>query len=254
MSDQGNILQVIGEKYDSATVDAVARRFEDFQLPLPKAGEFAHGLEGWLVFLNDFGVVIRIEKDTRPGLGSFGFDHINDDPDILQPLCSWPAEKLVIEICPGIELPQPEDEVLLRRNLYSRGIFFWDLDSYNVGRIPIHTEEFPDGRAVVLDRNGVNRQLAPALSVRGWCAYVALKHKGELDMPDIQPEFYGPLRQAFANAAEPEKMVQAWALCKKSRQSGVLSSSWDRVEYPKKNLPDCGRNYASHLKAAGFGA
>src|SRR4051812_10501358 len=74
------------ENYGRKTADAVLDIFGKLGLPPPRGEEeYMKGTEGDLVFLNKYGIVIRIEdkKSTKENWGRRG---IKKSPWILQPL------------------------------------------------------------------------------------------------------------------------------------------------------------------------
>ncbi|MCK5518718.1 MAG: hypothetical protein KAI61_04820, partial [Alphaproteobacteria bacterium] len=82
------------EKFgDKATASAVLDAFEKMGIPAPESrDEFMDGAAGVLVFLNRYGLVIRIEHEY---LG-----RINDSPWVLKPIASIDADEAIFEICP----------------------------------------------------------------------------------------------------------------------------------------------------------
>lgn len=233
---------------------AVIQVYDRLGLPLPVLGETGPGTEGWLVFLNDFGLLLRIETVKRFESRE-SFDRINDDPDILQPILTFPAGHFVAELCPGVGPGKAEDVSILCRKLSARGIKFWDARLPNIGRIPVRTQQFPDGKPVVIDRLGVRYMSHPNLSIHGWLSWLSMAHRSR----DVQAAFYAPLRQAFQKAVSsknPPDLDAAWALARQLKSEGRLLSSWDKLKAgsTRKCLPECGRNYAQHLKAVGFSA
>lgn len=234
------------------TAIAVADAFDRLGLPLPVLDETGPGTEGWLVFINDYGLVLRIETEQRFE-SRRKFDRINNDPDILQPLVTMPADRFVAELCPGVDFGWGRDVADLRHNLAGRGIKFWDDKTSNIGRIPVHTEEFPSGKPVVVDRLGVRYMRFGNLSLQAWSARMF----GAKKSPDIQAEFYAPLRWAFQKAVSTgstQDVKAAWDIAAAFKAEGKLLSVWDTLDgrTAGKCIPGCGRKYAQHMKAVNF--
>lgn len=240
-----------GEASARQSALAVIDVYDRLGLPLPVLDETAPGTEGWLVFINDYGLVLRVETVQRFESRK-AFDRINNDPDILQPLVTIPAGDYIAEFCPGVAFGKHGDNVDLGRGLAARGIEFWDDNLCNVGRVPVHSVEFPEGKPVVIDRLAVRYMHHPNLSPRSWSAWLSNAGKSV----DVQAEFYAPLRAAFQKAVfgrTQADLKDAWDIAGHFRNAGKLLSLWDTFgEKTGKCLPDCGRKYAQHMKAANF--
>ncbi|MCE9506994.1 MAG: hypothetical protein K8R48_01585 [Alphaproteobacteria bacterium] len=89
------------KKFDRATAVKVIESFKKMDLPPPQdEKEFLVGSDGCLVFLNKYGLVMRIETADLED-SKWGADRINDSGWILNPLATIDAGKAIVEICPG---------------------------------------------------------------------------------------------------------------------------------------------------------
>ena len=144
---------------DKATISTVLDVFEKMGQPAPESwDEYMNGSEGVLVFLNRFGIVLRIEKVNDFSTSRVMPERINDSPWILRPLASINAGNTVIEICPGCFPEQDEGQAaFLVDRLREQNIDFCDSKLPNIGRIPFKTPRFPEGASVVIDRGAALR-------------------------------------------------------------------------------------------------
>lgn len=211
--------------FDAATEKAVAQAFKNMGLPLPKdSNEFMKGTEGALVFLNPYGVVIRIEKKkTSCDL----WQRFDDNPLILQPLASLEAGQAVIEVCPGVAFtPEKEKSFYLYCQLRSEGIDFWDEGAQNVGLVPLALPQFPGGIPIVVDRLAVG-SLPPNLPPSP--SSVTLSSQEDLAAAqEAEEALYGPLRDAFAEGLKtPAKMKGFWQMCADYVAKGKMIAGWN---------------------------
>ncbi|MFH1157675.1 MAG: hypothetical protein V1721_02140 [Pseudomonadota bacterium] len=220
---------------DESTTRAVLDVFKKLNLPAPQRDrEFLPGLDGALVFLNPYGVVVRIE--TADSKSKF-FSRI-DSPFIIQPLASIKAVKATIEICPGCFLIKKNDEAIntyLREQLRRRKINFWDDETKNIGTLP-EIPEFPGRKFhLVIDRNAV-KDLAEKISgVRRLLGLLnrQKKPKEDQEAEEVHKKLYGPFQKAFNNAwpdrsgsPDAEKMKKFWELCAR-KQGKTLIAGWN---------------------------
>lgn len=274
---------------DDATVCAVLDAFEKMGISVPESkNEFMEGTEGALVFLNRYGLVIRIELEGGFVLSPM-LDRINNSPWILKPIASIKAGKnSVIEICPGCFLEKDRKKVYyLINQLCKQNINFCDYSLSNIGRIPVKTSRFPEGIPVVIDRLSVEnltkniafvRRALVAKMTKG----VAFVHKSMViklaeniapvrrsleifeearEAAEVQEELYKPLRQAFDTAwpdnQEPDtqKMKQFWKLCQSYKEEeGKLVAGWNDppllVSSKVKEVKDIAAAYEARLESA----
>tara|TARA_B100000686_G_scaffold353256_1_gene458148 strand:- start:702 stop:1451 length:750 start_codon:yes stop_codon:yes gene_type:complete len=211
-------------------------------LPAPKFGSYLPGYQGRLMFLDDYGLVIRVESQS-----TIAHNH----PHILQPLCTINRPLYRIEVCPAIEVIS---RTLLKENfgacsyhlqnvlndlLKHQGMELWDFQLENCGLLP---DPDQDGKLkpVVLDRNAVRKNdryktSAPPSAFSGQAVFK-------------------PLSNAFHSAVEfkdDEKLKFAYQLARQMKEKGTLISSWQKV-----TLPACktgkaavaGRAYAPNVR------
>lgn len=218
------------EKFgDKATASAVLDAFEKMGIPAPESrDEFMDGAAGVLVFLNRYGLVIRIEHEY---LG-----RINDSPWVLKPIASIDADEAIFEICPGC-LPETDKEKneFLIKQFKEQNIFFWDKGIRNIGRVPFKTSMFLHGIPVVFDRPSVIRLTDGVDSVRSLLGIPKSREFLEAEM--AQEKLYGPLRDAFDAAwpdklklLDPSKMKRFWNLCECYKKEGKLAAGWNNSQ------------------------
>lgn len=221
--------------------------FEKLGLPLPEDDEFLKGHMGALLFLDAYGVIVRVEFNDK----ALGDRRRIIDPCILQPLGKITTRKMVVAIYPGVERAVTGDERYLKRILESRGIDFWDDQEDNVGRLPVKMPGFPRGVPVVVDVAGAGEFFKGSIYTLG-----PIKRKNNRSCV-LQNKLYGRLKKVFRRAiasGDPKIMREFWKLCAKEKKNGVLCSSWTKARPDQKAKPEYGRNYARHLKAVGFSA
>ena len=203
------------------------------QLPIPhNKDEFLCATEGVLLFLNDYGVVIRIELNNRNiELSKLGFAKVDNHPHILQPLFEIETEYFSIGIFPGCKINQDQEIAnVLRKKLQQDDVNFWDDQPENVGLIPLSTlDKRAQDIPVVIDVTAVETLSKSVQKVRA-----ALDKKYRQKNLDAQARFYEPLRKAFVTAWDPEthsfeadKVREAWSLCLEYKKQGKLIPAWD---------------------------
>ena len=218
---------------DKATTSAVLDAFEKMGQPAPEdKNEFMDGTEGALVFLNRFGLVLRIEQNSDFVKSPVPTDRIDYSPFILKPIASIKVGKAIFEICPGCLLDTDEEKSkFLYKQLKEQSIEFFDNQVSNSGRVPVHTPLFPEGIPVVIDRGAV-RELTGSLSyVRALLGI--FKSKNFREAAAAQEELYTPLRDSF-DAAWPDKselpdtlkMKRFWNLCEGYTKDEKLTAGW----------------------------
>jgi hypothetical protein len=220
-------LAYLRETFDQATAQKVVESFQKLDLPLPQdEKEFLMGTEGGLVFLNRYGMVIRIENANSPQ-SLFKADRINDSPWILQPLATIDAGKAVIELCPGCHFGNDDADVsYLYEALLKQGTAFWDYGLPNVGRLPFKTPQFPEGVPVVIDRLAVRKLSDSVKPVQQ--ALMNVNDDELREAAEAQERLYAPLRLAFDEGwADSGKMPQFWSLCREGVQEGKLVAGWN---------------------------
>lgn len=216
-------------RFNSKTALKTIDVFKNLNLPLPEHGpEFLRGNEGGFVFLNEFAMIIRIEKAH-----TVDAERINDSPWISQPIATIEAGEALIEICPGCLLAAKDENIdYLGKQLGKEGINFWDQGLRNIGLMPVKTPLFPQGIPVVIDRLACERLKKSTESIRE--ALTAREEAEVRDAMEAQKKLYGELKEAFkgawsdgAIAPDAEKMEKFWDLCRKRAQEGNLVAGWN---------------------------
>jgi hypothetical protein len=238
--------------FDSDSLRGVVDVFKKLGLPLPaKHEEFMRGTEGALLFLDRYGVVIRIEPKN---LRICKAERMDYNPWIIQPIGSIPLGDFLFEIYPGCA--QETDRVMsehLVDLLKSQKIHFWDTGCRNVGRMPFKTVQFPEGIPVVIDTGAVKR-LTKEIEPVAQAMRKALESQ-TFDAAEAQEKLYGPLREMFAAAwqggnTDAVKMQAFWGLCRSAVEEGKLVAGWmqdDRIWGKRKYAELTGAAYEKKL-------
>jgi hypothetical protein len=222
-------VRYLRRNFDEDTARDVLKAFKQMGLPAPeKSAEFVEGTDGGLLFLNRYGLVIRIEpEETKNSTSHRIYDRVNDSPWVLNPLASIPAGQAVIEICPGCEIENDEEKGcgLLNEKLEKQGLSMDDWSSGNTGFIPVKTLRFPEGIPVVIDRGAVRRLTESIAPVKTAMDEEAREATAAIEM------LYGPLRQSFNEAwPDPQKMGEFWRLCRSYERDGRLVAGWNKAK------------------------
>lgn len=223
---------------DDKTADTVGNILTALHIPFPqREAELLLASEGFLLFDQKHGVVIRIESKKTTCWQRVSHPHM------LEPLGSFDAGKVIVEICPGTHVARegkPVDTV--RHKMLKAGLYFRDPQRANVGMIPLQTPRFPDGVPVIIDRLSVSRfwlVTKPVRDVLGLTRKLSNLFHGATD--DFQAAFYGPLRRALQNAgpdicAGKSTAIQVerfWQLCAKYKREGKLVAGWLTAQDPE---------------------
>lgn len=231
---------------DDGTRREIDKILSALNLPLPRDKSALRASEGRLLFLNDYGIVIRMETKR-------GVDRFDNHPWVLQPLKSFDAGDMVVEICPGCRPAKIGMVYIVDRAIEaSGGANFWDTQELNTGILPVRTPAFPDGIPVVIDRPAVSALTESVLDVK--------KALGEMSVEeDPQPVVYARLRQAldaaFAQGVDnpdKEKVRDFWRLCREEVRNGVLVAGWKEksrtyTAYKARAARVTGRRYARQM-------
>jgi len=218
--------------FGASTARSVLAQFEKLGLPAPEAAnEFVAGTAGHLLFLNRYGIVLRIESEDTSDkvLGQYSYDRVNDSPWVLQPIASIRAGKAVIELCPGVN--KADDEMIaleLSEKLKGEGLTFWDNHAGNVGYVPVKTPQFPKGVPVVVDRGAVNRLTLSIGGIRNALhGFIGFEKQEVSEAAEAQANLYRPLCDRFRRGWQGEvPMARFWDLCRKYKDAGKLVSGW----------------------------
>lgn len=239
-------IAAISKEFGKETGDKVAESFSELGLPLPESkAEFMDGNEGFLVFLSPYAMTLRIEP-AKPHAGEY-LRH----PNILQPIISHDVGKAVLEVSPSVAIDDCSDEDVqnLKSKLYDDGVFFWDDEVRNIGKLPIETAEFPDGIPVVIDRLSVERvSHSPSLLEMEYPEKFSQNPNPIYDdtiAMEEQDSLYKPLKEAFAeveaNKGQPSaykaSMLAFWDKCQELKADGVTIAQWDDKAFFGENKP-----------------
>jgi len=231
--------------FDSQTARAIIDTFQQLGLPVPQRdNEFMHGSEGRIIFLNDYGLVIRIEENNS---------RINDSPWVLQPIASIKAGAATIEICPGVHFePDEKDKDALSKLALQDGLKFWDAGAKNMGRLPVKTPHFPEGVPVVIDRPSVFRLPEGGQEI----TEAAPEDKAKYNEAVLAQKRYEPLQNLFKKCwPDTQKMKKFWQECESFQQQGKLVAGWNESADSKINegktydAAAVAHHYADRLKA-----
>jgi hypothetical protein len=248
-ASSGPFEDYLADKMNPETARKVVADFKKLQLPLPQDGDFLKGTEGALVFLNRYGVVLRIEK-TRPEFT----DHIvrlGHNPLVLRPIASIKALDAIIEICPGTHSDSRErDSAKIKDLLAKVGVDFWDDGAHNIGRLPFKTPQFPEGLPIVIDRLAVSKMSEHLAPVKKLLEIMKLEK-------DPQQHLYGKLSEAFHDAwhstgGDTAKIAAFWNKCAASVKDGTLIAGWNEKRRDTYKISDA-RREAKHYERS-FGA
>lgn len=235
-------------RFGGDTAQEILKSFQKMGLPEPESTyEVLKATEGFLVFLNKYGIVIRIEyKDAKNSPSEEILDRVNNSEWILKPIASIDVGKAIIEICPGCHISKNVEYVhQLKETLAKQRIIFWDAGPRNIGLMPIKTTQFPEGVPVVIDRLAVAK-----LSNSAGLARKVL----DKEIVKMQRKLYGPLQRSFKDTwPDPEKMKQFWSLCEQYVAEEKLIAGWNAAAaddpYSKPTRAYmCAKNYGERLK------
>ena len=199
-------------------------------LPPIKEDEFFHGCDGIMIFMEDYGVAVKIEKTES----KFGSRVIH--PNSLQPLFQQAAGKAIIDVIPGINLDRVgiEDVYNLWDELNKDGVHFRDYARRNMGFIPFQTKEETQGIPATIDSlsvidSALRTSLENVIFKRPLRKkHLELRKSSYLNSP--QEIFYRPLVKAFNESfADKRKMQETWQLCSRFKNEGKLIDGWNEI-------------------------
>jgi|GEM_PF-1613100 len=207
---------------------AVEEFFEALGLPEPEKGEYRTARSnGYILFLDDFGIIIRISDDKKTPRYVHNL--------ILQPLASRTIDGFRIDIMPGLKTPVTSKEVYaLEDELSEDNLQFWDSHPYNCGYMP-------SGTVVCFDEDAVK-------ALPGFTAQVIKE----------QNKVFAPLKKAFTRAwpagenVDSYEMARFWQMCRTMKDKNILTSGWQDEEAHKVVTEfmdsDGSRHYAARFK------
>lgn len=230
-----NFLEEIGLRHTKRDAQQTEAMLGNLNLLVPKNDEYLLGKEHLLIFLNPFGVVLRV-GDPLPG---------PEHDLILKPWKKVQMEKAVFEVLPGIECgisQQSRELSKLRQILHHEKYDFWDYDkTSNVGFLPVTASPFSGRIPVVLDRGAVRAEEGATTHPRIAKFREAGKEVWQpVEFRGAQERVFAPFREAL-QAAWPDstneingtKMMEFWRLCRQEilqREQtgyGVLNNKWE---------------------------
>lgn len=222
------------QRYQPQTVDQLSADLQGIYLPALNHADYVSGYGGCLVFLNDYGLVIRFEGREHQ-------DFLNiESPYLLQPLSRVQSQNWVMEVCPALPLlsyqacsdhnyPVDVGTIQMKLNalLNKDGLKLWDMQMSNCGYMldPSRDNEFTP---IVIDRNAVDGFSKSILDIK---RLFRGREKGPQDI-------FLPLRHAFETAAvatgEDQKQAykKAYDLCRVFRKNQKLVCGWNDVNNP----------------------
>lgn len=224
----GEFFDYLKTKFGNDTAAEVIDVFQKMGLPVPEdACEFMPGTEGAIVFLNPYGLVLRVEfKNSKvsPSPDYWAFDRIDDNPWILQPLASIKAGAAIIEVCPGCAFDASQQSLhFLTGELWKDKIDFWDKSLGNMGRIPVATPQFPKGIPVIIDRLAVKFLVDSVAPIK-----TALEKQAADGAMETIEKLYAPLQKSFRQSfPDKQKMRDFWKLCQSYVQDGKMVAGWN---------------------------
>jgi len=229
---ESDFLQDLKRKFGEDSAPLVLEAFDKINLPVPtKSNQYLKSNEGSLVFVNKYGVVVRVEPQNP---AKNYYVRVNDSGCILQPIGSIDAGTAVIEICPGCNVEKDEDSIeFMKALLECEGLIFSDPQLENLGRLYTDSTRYPDGILVILDRLAVSTKKENINIVKNKVSEEAKKE---------QKRFTAPFRDAFKEGlADKSKMRRFWELLENYASQGKIKRGWndnsdffDKIDYLSK--------------------
>jgi hypothetical protein len=219
-----SFLDAMEHRAGPAFAKAAAHVLEKMSLPDPAPGEYLDGNEARLVFLDDYGLVLRAGRPLS----------VPENNLILAPLratkpLTFRAARHVLELLPGVTARVRDADAVadIRKSLRACGVYFWDRQSANCGYLPIRNEYYPNGIPVVIDRGAVKRDHNPGtMNMNG---FQPVSYSG------TQRDIYAPLLRKLekawpANENLPRGSMRAFMLACRNDMRGsghnLLSNKW----------------------------
>lgn len=222
--------------------------FEKLQLPIPSMEETYNTTYGHLIFLSDFGSVLRFTHKKAV----IGFNN----PHFIQPLFTCDAGSMILSIDPGLDCPVTQDQAdEIRQNIEKKyGLTIYDAHNNNFALVP--QTDFP----VVID-------LDPAYFAQSGFSQLSqavqkIKNilSGSLQPPTPQETLYKPLRQTIAAAwprkeknPDPAGIQKFFDLCREFKKAGKLMAPWENEEKDYHGTTNAAAAYTRKLHKVGIG-
>ena len=229
---ESDFLHHLNRKFGEESAQKVLEVFDKLNLPAPTEGnQYLKSNEGCILFVNRYGVVIRVEPQMPE---SNFYVRVDDSGCILQPLGAIDAGTAVVEICPGCDVERDEASIdEMKEFLKDEGLRFTDDQLENLGRLHTDNTKYPKGILVILDRLAVSKMKGEVKLVEN---PISEEHKKELE------RFTEPFRKAFKEGyADKTKMPKFWKLLEKYVEDGIIKRGWndnsdffDKIEYLSK--------------------
>ena len=228
-------------RFDRKIQEQILEELDKIGITLPEDySQFYYGHQGNMLFLQDYGISIKIEKNNCAN-SRFRALH----PNILQPIAQIRARNVDIDIIPGVDLnivTHKENDCLISL-LKQDNISFYDDGLRNIGTIPAIDEERPNDGTVVIDSlASYDRSLERASTTETKLEYITrvkkvIKHRKNLYKGSPQEKHYRPLKDIFDIAlasGKREDFDKAWKACLKFKEEGKLISGWSTLEVNRK--------------------
>lgn len=210
-------------------------------LPLPKNGQYMNGVGCKIIFLTEYGLVIKVmdEKNTEAYLSA------RDSDLVLQPLKHVMLGESSFMILPAIELVKSSGNIdilhwdFIREEIKNSGFKTLDMQSENIGLLPVSWEI--DGQMtklpVILDHGCIRRKTDP--SEKG---FLKSGFNEAAAYTRIQEKLFGHIKEKLLKAwpegelPDPDKMADFFDYCAKivARPEGdpkrVLVPGWNETD------------------------
>jgi len=231
----------IERKYKPLDAIFIKKTVAQLGLPAPGKNEYMDSDEGAIIFLNDYGIVIRISAQAL-------FDNIQKSHILPKPIGSIGNGRVRVALYPGLYLPNNDtaewrESAILSRMLAWSGIYFWDSGTTNMGFFPYNTLLFSRGLPTTFDNGSVYDPKNSLFKNRFKPGTQIASHKqvGGLDKTLIeamykraQKELYGHLQRSFRLAwpderrpPDPSKMARFWRVCHRHAQHIIHENNPD---------------------------
>jgi hypothetical protein len=236
--------------YGARTAKRMNTFFNDMQLPMPSEHEFTETEDkGFLVFLNEPGVVIRFTNKWK--------DVWNESRRVLHPLGSRITGRLRADINPGILCPLTDRQrEELQDGLKEERLMLSDAGHYNGGTLPAVEGIIKAGHVVAVDPFAVI-DLSSRVSKVGKILSRVFSKPAMPAEDDPQTKLYGRLRDIFTAAwkkddhPDPGLIRAFWQECREMKEEKRLLTSWLTAEMANRNYKNAywgSINYMQHMR------
>lgn len=219
---------IIAERFDDKIKEQIVEVLEKLNIFIPDSKDlFRRGYDGNMIFMEDYGVVLKIEplvsrKKSRAARRALAHD-------VLQPFFQVRIRNITVDLFPGtgiVEIPYSTVKGIIKR-FNKRNINPCDTASRNLGQLP-------NGEIVSIDTHAqYDALLSSGTKIKGISATKeVIRQRREKFKGCDQEKLYLPLKIAFKEAYESgdkDQMDQAWELCRKFKEDGLLISGWTNL-------------------------